>query len=65
VVQVGRCMAFKCLEHASGHLPTFGICAAINMGDPSHVVAFHRQRLGQMVSHRRGANGQDLCNLSR
>jgi hypothetical protein len=51
----------------SGMLPAISrhltFRTAASMGESSHMVACHPQRLGQMVSHDRGPNVQGLWNL--
>jgi hypothetical protein len=63
--EIEGCMAFQHLSYASIHLPTFDLlCHCQSVRGPSHMVAFHPQRLGRMVSQRHEANVQGLCNFS-
>jgi hypothetical protein len=56
------------LSSISGMFPAISLRLPLDcrqyMGSPLHMVVFRPQRLGQLVSHRRGANIQAFCHLS-
>jgi hypothetical protein len=65
-VDVGGCMALHRMLDAFGHvLMSDLLCRGQRVRDLSDMAAFHPQRLGQMVSRRRGINIQGFCNFSR